>query len=267
MPIRPVGVALTLLACASVAAAADVTDEYSYEDIAAGRDIHEGVYAKLSGGEFDEFRLQLGVAPGIDRVQVSSSINGAAYPGPALKETDRAYNDPALPTQIALTWILGDFDEPDQGWYYSLGLEFTQRQYLVLYGVGSESSELDLNALALHIGMGYAWYLDPRWRVEIEPFVAAGLMWTELDLFDVSETTPLPANKRSDGPLIEAGLRTALVWHPQATQEWHIGAALDYRAGYAQTHYKNSGPGGDVESEYRLWWYGFGASLFYGQRF
>ena len=45
-------------------------------------------------------------------------------------------------------------------------------------------------------------------------------------------------------------------------------AALDWRTGYAQTIYNaEDATLGNIRGEVRLWWYGFGGSLFYGQKF
>lgn len=261
-------VVASLLACAVGCAAAevdDVTMTYSYEEVAAGKDIHEGIYGSHGAGEFDEWRLHLGVSPGIDRIQLKTTINGNAYPGPASVETDRVISDPALSPQIGLVWVLGDYERGDEGWFSTLGFEFTRREYKILYGLGAESVPLNLNAVTVHFGMGYGWYLGSRLRYEFEPFVNAGMMWTELDLIDMS--IPAPEIRVSGGPQIEAGIRNALIWHPARTQEWHLGAALDYRTGYAQTIFETSGTAGDIRSEVRFWWYGFGGSLFYGHKF
>ncbi len=266
MPIRRV--AASLFACAIGCAAAEVDDvtlTYSYEEVAAGRDIDEGIYGSHGSGEFDEWRLHLGLSPGIDRVQLKTTINGNAYPGPASVETDRVISDPALPPQIGLVWVLGDYERGDEGWFSTLGLEFTRREYKILYGLGAESVPLNLNALTVHFGMGYAWYLGSRLRYELEPFVSAGMMWSELDLIDLS--IPAPEIRLSGGPQFEAGVRNALIWHPARTQAWHLGASLDYRTGYAQTIFHDSGTAGDIRSEVRFWWYGFGGSLFFGQKF
>ena len=266
MPIRRV--AASLFACAIGCAAAEVDDvtlTCSYEEVAAGRDIDEGIYGSHGSGEFDEWRLHLGLSPGIDRVQLKTTINGNAYPGPASVETDRVISDPALPPQIGLVWVLGDYERGDEGWFSTLGLEFTRREYKILYGLGAESVPLNLNALTVHFGMGYAWYLGSRLRYELEPFVSAGMMWSELDLIDLS--IPAPEIRLSGGPQFEAGVRNALIWHPARTQAWHLGASLDYRTGYAQTIFHDSGTAGDIRSEVRFWWYGFGGSLFFGQKF
>lgn len=270
----PARVVATLLACAGALAAGDavpetdidVTRSYSYDEIAEGRDIHEGIYGSHGDGEFDEWRIHLGVSPGLDRVQIKSNINGNPYPGPAFVETDRVVNDPALPPQIGLVWVLGDYERRDGGWFYTLGLEYTRRDYQILYGIGADSVPLRLNAVAAHLGMGHAWYLHPRLRVEVEPFAAVGMMWNELDLIDLS--IPAPEKVWNGGPLIEGGIRSAVVWHPARTQSWHLGAALDWRTGYAQTIYNaEDATLGNIRGEVRLWWYGFGGSLFYGQKF
>ncbi len=267
MPHRPIRVVASLLACIAMAAAADddVTLGYSYEDIAAGRDIHEGIYGSHGSGEFDEWRLHLGIAPGIDRIQLRTSINGDPYPGPGVVETDRVINDPALAPQIGVEWVLGDYERGDQGWFSTFGLEYTRRDYKILYGLGASSIPLRLNALTAQFGMGYGWYLSNQFRYELEPFVSGGMMWTDLDLIDLS--IPAPVVKVSGGPVVEGCLRNALIWHPGNTQGWHLGAALDYRVGYAQTIYNDTGAAGDVRSEVRFWWYGFGTSVFYGAKF
>jgi hypothetical protein len=263
---RQVRAVATLIACAAVLGAADdMISTYTFEEVADGRDIHEGIYGGHGDGEFDEWRLHLGVAPGLDRIQLKSTINGSAYPGPPSVETDKVINNPALSPQIGLEWVLGDYDRGDQGWFYSMGVEYTRREYKVLYALGTASVPLKLNAVAVQFGMGYAYYLTSSLRYEFEPFATVGLMWNELDLIDLS--IPAPTTRMSAGPLVEAGLRNALIWHPGGTQSWHLGAALDYRTGYAQTIYNESGAAGDVRSEVRLWWYGFGGSLFYGQKF
>ncbi len=264
MPIRRV--VASLLACAVGLVAAevdDVTMTYTYEETAAGRDIHEGIYGSHGAGEFDEWRLHLGLAPAIDRVQLKTNINGNPYPGPGAVETDLVVS--ALSPQIGLVWVLGDYEGGDHGWFSTLGFEFTRREYKILYGLGVASVPLDLNSLTAHFGMGYAWYLGSRLRYEFEPFVNAGMMWTDLDLIDLSTSTP--DIQLSGGPQIEAGIRNALIWHPARTQAWHLGAALDYRTAYAQTMYDGSGEAGDIRSEVRFWWYGFSASLFYGAKF
>lgn len=267
MPTRPVRVVASLLACAVGIAAEvdDVTMTYSYEETAAGRDIHEGIYGSHGNGEFDEWRLHLGVAPGMDRIQLKTSINGNAYPGPAAVETDRLVNDPPMPPQIGLMWVLGDYDSADEGWFNTLGGEFTRRNYKIIYDIGAASVPLNLSALTLHFGMGYAWYLGGRVRYELEPFVNAGMMWTDLDLVDM--TIPAPEVKVSGGPVIEGGLRNALIWHPGSSQSWHLGGALDYRTGYAQTIYNSEDAAGAVRSEVRFYWYGICGSIFYGHKF
>ena len=266
MPIRRVVASLLVCAAGLVAAEVDdVTLTYSYEEVADGRDIHEGIYGSHGAGEFDEWRLHLGLAPAIDLVQLKSTVNGQAYPGPGFVETDLVVSDPAMASQLGLIWVLGDYESGDEGWFSTLGVEFTQRNYRILYGIGSASVPLSLNSMAVHFGMGYGRYLGSRLRYEFEPFVNAGLMWTELDLIDL--TIPAPELRVSGGPQIEAGLRNALIWHPAATQTWHLGAALDYRIGYAQTIFHDSSTSGDIRSEARFWWNGFGGSLFYGHKF
>ena len=266
MPNRPVHVVASLLACvAGLVAADDVTQTYSYEEIAAGRDIHEGIYGSHGSGEFDEWRLHLGVAPGLDRIQLKTTINGDPYPGPGIPETDRVVNKPAMPPQIGLVWVLGDYERGDEGWFSTFGVEYTRREYKILYGLGTATVPLNLDSLTVNIGMGYAWYLGSRLRYEFQPFVNAGIMWTELDLINLTDR--VPELRISSGPVIEGGLRNALIWHPARTQAWHIGGALDYRTGYAQTIFRNSGPEGDIRSEARFYWYGFCASLFYGAKF
>lgn len=267
MPLRrPVRAAVMLIACAVAAGAAeDITSEYTYEEVAGGRDIHEGIYGSTGDGEFDEWRLHLGTAPNLDRVQIKNKLNGAAYPGDPYVETDKVVSEPSYSPQIGLQWVLGDYDRADEGWFYTLGLEYTYRQYRILYALGTNSSELPFHSLSARVGMGYGWYLTPRFRFEFEPFVALGIMWNELDLIDLA--VPRPENRSSNGPIIEGGVRTSLIWHPAATQAWHLGAALDYRSGYAQTTFADSGDFGTVTGEMRLWWYGFGGAVFYGAKF
>lgn len=262
---RLVSAAVTLFAAASACGAADITSGYSFEEVADGRDIHEGIYGSASDGEFDEWRLHLGTAPNLDRIQLKSKLNGAPYPGDPAIETDKVVSEPTFSPQIGLQWVLGDYERADQGWFYTLGLEYTFRQYRILYALGTNSSELTLHTLAARLGMGYGWYLSERFRFEFEPFVSAGVMWNELDLLDLS--VPQPENRSSTGPVIEGGARASLLWHPAATQTWHLGAAVDYRSGYAQTTFHDSGDAGTLDSEVRLWWYGIGASVFYGTRF
>ena len=266
MPTRQVRVVASLLACiVGLVAVDDVTMTYSYEEVSAGRDINENIYGSHGSGEFDEWRIRLGFAPGLDLVQLKSSVNGAAYPGPGQVETDQVVNSPAMAPQIGMEWVLGDYEGGDEGWFTTLGLEYTQREYTILYGLGAASVPLKLNSVTISFGMGYGWYLNSRVRYEIEPFINAGMMWTELDLIDLS--VPAPEIQVSGGPVIEGGLRNALIWHPARTQAWHLGAALDYRTGYAQTVYHSSGTAGDVDSEVRLWWHGFCYSVFYGAKF
>jgi hypothetical protein len=267
MPSRQVAAVATVIACtaAALSAADDITLTYTYEETAEGRDIHEGIYGSHGAGEFDEWRLRLGLAPGMDRVQIKTDINGQPYPGPGDVETDKVINDPALPPRIALDWILGDYERGDSGWFASLGIEYTRREYQILYGIGAASPPLNLHALNLRVGMGYAWYLTNRFRYEFEPYLSGGLMWTELDLIDLS--VPAPAIEVSGGPVFETGVRNSLIWHPAKTQAWHLGASVDYVYGYAQTIYESTGSAGDIRSEVRFWWYGLGYSLFYGAKF
>jgi len=268
MRIRTVRVAASLLAIAAGLAAGeadDVTLSYSYEDTAAGRDINEGVYGSHGAGEFDEWRLHLGLAPGFDRIQVASSLNGDPYFGNSLVETDRVLNDPALPPQIGLVWVLGDYEGSQEGWFATLGLEYTKRDYQIIYEIKVLSQELSLQSFTAHLGMGYAWYLGSRFRYEIEPFVNAGIMFTDLDVVDLASSTQ--SMESNSGPVIEGGLRNALIWHPAATQSWHLGFALDYRVGYAQTIYQQTDGTDEWRSEIRFHWYGFGGSLFYGHKF
>lgn len=272
MPHTPPSLSRTLvvlLAGISSAAAADggsdMSLEYTYEEQAAGKDIHEAIYGSHGDGEFDEWRLHLGAAPGLDRIQLKTLLNGQPYPGPGYPETDRVINEPFLAPQIGLTWVLGDYERADQGWFYTLGLEYTRRDYTILYGLGADSAELRLNAVTAGVGMGYAWYLNPHWRFEINPFATMGAMWNELDLIDTQLN--VPNIRRSRGVVVEVGVRNSLIWHPAKTQEWHLGGAVDYRSGYAQTIFHDENPGGKIDSEVRLWWYGFGYSIFYGQKF
>ncbi len=261
MPTCPIRCAASLLACAGVLVAAD---NYSYDDLSKGNDINEGVYGSHGGGEFDEWRLTLGLAPGIDRIRIKTEVDGAAYPGPAAVENDRVYNDPALAPQIGLLWVLGDFQGPDHGWFYTLGLEYTRRDYTIIYELGAESQELTLQALTAQVGMGYAWYMGPSWRYEFEPFVSVGLMWNEMDLIDLASQQP--TTETAPGPVFEGGIRNALIWHP-GSQEWHIGVAVDYRVGYATSSYVANTLNGNVESKVELNWHGFGSALFYGHKF
>lgn len=263
---RQVRVVVTLIACVTAMAAADdVTSEYTFEDVARGRDIHEGIYGSAGDGEFDEWRLHLGTAPNLDRIQLKGKLNGDPYPGDPYVETDRMVSDPAFSPQIGLTWVLGDYERGDQGWFYTLGIEYTYREYQILYALGTNSVPLKLHTFAAQLGMGYGWYLNPRFRVEIEPLLTAGIMWNELDLLDMN--VPAPSVRSSTGPMIEGGLRGSLIWHPAATQAWHLGTSVDYRSGYAQTTFHDTGTFGTLDSEVRLWWYGFGASVFYGAKF
>lgn len=267
MPTCPARICATLLVCAGGLAAvdADVTRDYTWEEMQAGKDIHEDIYNSLSSGEFDEWRFRLGIHPGIDRIQVKSEISGTAYPGPAYAETDKVVNDPAVATAMSLGWILGDFDSATQGWFYGLSLDYVKRTYRILYAIGTGSTDLDLHALGVGMQMGYAWYTGPRVRFEVAPVVGVGIIWNELDL--VSLESGYQQNKLGIGPYVEGGVRGAVVWHPAKTQAWHLGAELDYIAGYGQTMFHDKGPLGTLDSEARLWWLGFGASVFYGHRF
>ena len=272
---RPAPLVATLLVSAGILVAAEdqptppprpeISHDFSYEDMLAGKDISEGVHSGLQSGEFDEWRFHVGWVPGIDRVQVKSTVGGFAYPGPVSVETDKTLNKPVFGTALEAEWIIGDFDNEREGWFYSLGLEYYERRYKILYGIGANSPDLTMTASGVSAGMGYAWYLTPHWRYEIEPKMTLGLVWNQIDLLDLSVFNQ--SNKLGTGPYIELGLRQALVWHPANTQQWHIGASLDYRAGYAQTSYRTQTAAGDTNSEVRLWWAGFGASLFYGRRF
>lgn len=263
---RQVRVVATLIACVTALAAMDdVTSEYTFEEVAQGRDIHEGIYGNTGDGEFDEWRLHLGTAQNLDRIQLKSKLNGDPYPGDPSTETDRVVSNPTFSPQIGLIWVLGDYERGDQGWFYTLGLEYTYREYQILYALGTNSVPLKLHTVAAQLGMGYAWYLTSRLRYEFEPFLTLGVMWSELDLLDLS--IPAPEKRSSAGPVIECGIRNALIWHPAATQAWHLGAAVDYRSGYAQTTFADTGEFGTINSEVRMWWYGFGASVFYGAKF
>lgn len=268
MPIRLVRVTATLLVCAAglvAGEADDVTLSYSYEDVADGRDIKEGIYGSQGAGEFDEWRLHLGVAPGLDRVEVKTSLNGQTYFGESKIEVDRILNDPPLPPQIGLMWVLGDFEGGDHGWFSTLGLEYTHRQYQIIYEIKVLSPPLNMDSLTVHFGMGYAWYLSSRVRYEFEPFINGGMMWTQMDLVDLASLAP--TIKVNGGPVIEGGLRNALIWHPGNSQGWHFGASLDYRAGYAQTIYDETNGTDNIRSEIRMKWAGFGGSVFYGAKF
>jgi len=264
MTTRPVRIVASLLACSAGLVAVD-NATYSYDELAAGRDIHDDIYSKHGGGEFDEWRIHLGYAPAIDRAQLKSTVKGQAYPGNGYAETDKVVSSPALSPQIGLEWVLGDYEGGDYGWFATLGLEYTRRNYRILYGLGTASVPLRMDVVTAKIGMGYGWYLNDSLRYEFEPFVDAGMMWTELDLIDLS--LPAPTVRVSGGPTIEGGLRNALIWHPGRTQSWHLGVTLDYRAGYAQTIFHTSGPDGDVDSEVRFWWYGFCSSVLVGAKF
>ncbi len=266
MPTRQARVVASLLACiAGLVAVDDVTMTYSYDEVAAGRDIKEGIYASHGSGEFDEWRLRFGLAPGIDRVRLKSTVNGLPHPGPSAVENDGVVNSPAMAPLIGVAWVLGDYDRGDEGWFATLGVEYTRRRYTIRYGLGVASVPLKLSAATISVGMGYGCYLSSRLRYEVEPFINAGMMWSELDLVDLS--IPAPEVRVSGGPVIEGGLRNALIWHPARTQAWHLGAALDYRYGYAQTAYRDSGTYGDINSEAQFWWYGFSYSVFYGMKF
>ena len=273
MPVRLDRIVAAMVACVGVLAAVDQPDprereighDYTYEDIAAGKDIHEGVYHGLSGGEFDEWRIRLGTLPALDRVQVKSTVAGAAYPGPVSVETDKTISKPPFAVDIQIEWILGDFDKTKEGWFYSLGFEYYERDYKILYAVGASSPALHLFSTGVSVGMGYARYVTPHLRYEIEPMMTAGLVWNQIDLIDLAQANQ--DNKLGTGPYIEGCLRQSLVWHPGKTQGWHVGVSLDYRGGYAQTSYRTQTSLGDLNSEVRLWWVGFGGSIFYGRRF
>ena len=266
MPTHPVRVVASLLACSvGLFAADDVTMEYTYDELAAGQDIHEGLYGSQGSGEFDEWRIHLGVSPSIDRVQVKSNSNGQAYPGPKFVETDKVINDPIMPRQIGLTWVMGDYASANEGWFVTLGLEYTWRTYSILYANGTDSSNLKVNSLAMHFGLGYAWYINPNLRYEIEPFVSPGMLWTTLEVRDpASEDVGLEAQ---GGAMFEAGLRNALIWHPAHTQAWHLGLSIDYRTGYGQVIYNDNTIAGPVHNEARFFWYGLCGALFYGHKF
>lgn len=263
--------ALLLVVCATGLAAAenDASRDYTWEELQAGRDIKEGIYNRLSGGEFDEWRLRIGLHPGLDRIQIKNKIAGIAYPGPAYVETDRVVNDPGLPMDARLSWILGDFDAEDQGWFYGLGLDYVGRNYRVLYGVGTGSTDLALYTAGVNLQMGYAWYLGSRVRLELAPTMGFGLMWNQIDAVNLQ--TGYQENRLGAGGYFELGGRAALVWHPARTQAWHLGLELDYTGGYGQTSFntKDNSTGTElaIDSEVRLWWVGFGAGLFYGRRF
>ncbi|MDW8373276.1 MAG: hypothetical protein RMM29_06475 [Planctomycetota bacterium] len=258
---------------AAIGWTADLTDRYTAEELAAGKDISEHIYGSHGAGEFDEWRVHLGFAPGIDRIEVKAEVNGRPYPGPARIESDDVINEPAMPPRLGVEWLLGDFDDPRQGWFVTLGLEFTMREYLLVYGIGATTRPLDLYAATASVGMGYAWYWGPTWRWELQGFLNGGMMWTQLEVVDLTSRRPQLAI--DNGPQVEAGSRFAAVWHPSYTQAWHVGALVDYRVGYAQTIYHN-----DVEiveqgvpetrtmrGEFRFRWHGFGYGIFFGHRF
>ena len=271
MPVCPARNCALLLVCATGLTAVDndASRDFTWEELQAGRDIKEGIYNRLSGGEFDEWRLHLGVHPGLDRIQLKNQVAGIAYPGPAYVETDRVVNDPALPMVASFAWILGDFDAEDQGWFYGMGLDYVNRNYRVLYGVGTASADLAVHSLGLGLQMGYAWYLNPRVRFEAAPTLGFGLMWNQIDSVDLQ--TGFQKNQLGAGGYLEGGGRAALVWHPARTQAWHLGFEVTYTAGYGQTsfHTKDNSTGIEtsIDSEVRLWWAGFGGALFYGHRF
>lgn len=272
MPVCPArNCALLLVACATGLAAADndASRDYTWEELRAGRDIQEGIYNRLTGGEFDEWRLRLGVHPGLDRIQIKNNISGIGYPGPAFVETDKIVNDPALPMDVNLGWILGDFDAEDQGWFYGLGLGYVSRNYRILYGIGTASTDLALQSIGVDIQMGYAWYLNPRLRVELAATLGYGLMWNQIDLVELP--SGFQKNQLGSGGYLEGGGRAALVWHPARTQAWHLGLEVNYLTGYGQVAFHTEDSTGgiitNVDSEARLWWVGFGVGVFYGHRF
>lgn len=258
----------TLLACAAGIAAAEglgTQPKYTWDELQSGRDINEGIYHSLVGSEFDEWRVYVGAAPSLDRIQVKGEINDAAYPGPVPVETDRVVSNPEIATYASLTWVLGDFDRADRGWYYGLGFEYTRRAFQILYGIGTISPTLQMSQFGTSLQIGYMWYVHPRWRLELASRFAAGATYVQFDTVELENGF---ADLRSKvGPYIEGGGRAAVAWHPTGTQSWNIGTALDYRSGYAQAIYKNSGPLGDNRTEMRMWWYGFSASVFYSHRF
>lgn len=266
MPSRQVAAVATVIACTGVLAALDdVTLTYSPDEIADGRDIDEGIYGSHGSGEFDEWRLRLGWGPGMDRIKLKQEINGAPYPGPSRIEEDHVANDPVVAPTIGLQWVLGDYDSADQGWFSSIAIEYARRDYTIIYTFGAESVPLTLQAVTVYAGMGYGWYLNSRLRYELEPFVGAGMMWAELDLVDLDQG--IPAVQASGGPVVEGGLRNALIWHPARTQGWHVGASLDYRMGYAQTNFDDEGAIGTLRSEAQFYWAGLGAMFFVGGKF
>jgi len=260
-------IAASLLVCAAALAAADGlgTEAYTWDELQAGKDIHEGIYNSLAGGEFDEWRLGITLSPTIDRIQVKGDVNGAPYPGPAGTETDRAYSVRDLGRGLSLTWVLGDFDRSDQGWYYGLGLDYSSRTYHILYAVGTESERLTAHLLGASFEYGYMWYLDPHWRLELGARVAGGPMWNQMDMVEM--TSGFSDTPFAQGVWIEGGGRAAIAWHPTGTKAWNIGLGMDYRHGYGQVFHDVEGPLGDMRTEVRMWWYGFGYSLFYGHRF
>lgn len=260
-------IAATLLACAAGLVAADDLGgtTYSWDELQRGKDIHEDIYNSLSGGEFDEWRLGITMAPVLDRIQLKSDINGQPYPGPVAVETDRAFNDPFMAPGLSLAWVLGDFDREDQGWYYAFGLDYTRRQYHILYAIGTESNLLTSHQMGVSFEAGYMWYVHPNWRVELAPRLAGGLMWNQVDSIDMN--SGLSATPFSQGYYIEAGGRAALAWHPSGSKAWHIGLGMDYRSGYGQVIFNDEGALGTTRTEARMWWYGFGYSLYYGHRF
>jgi hypothetical protein len=268
MPFRSARIVASLAVCVGLLAAVDevpLEHKYSYDDLAAGRDIHEGVYGGTTSGEFDEWRLNLGLAPGVDVIQVKNKLNGVPSPGPSFVESDKVINSPALATNAQIQWVLGDFDRADRGWFYTIGLDYVLRSYTIRYANQTNSPQLDLHAIGLHLGIGHAWYLSPSLRYELEPFVGGGAFITELDA--VSTQTGNAKVSTTLGSVAEAGVRQSIVWHPGDTQTWHVGASFDYRTGYAQTTFHDKGPIGNYDTEVRLWWWGIGTSIFYGCRF
>lgn len=265
MPVRSARIAASLLACIAGASAADLAGDYSWEDLQAGRDIHEGIYNQLSSGEFDEWRLGFTLAPAIDRVQVKGQINDLAYPGPVAVETDRVVNRPAMAPGLDCTWVLGDFDAPDHGWYYGLGFNYQQRAYRILYAIGTESPELRVHQFGVSLEVGYMWYLSRNLRFEFAPRLAGGAMLSQFDTVELDQG--FSELRQSLGAWIEGGGRAALAWHPAGTQAWHIGFETNYRSGYGQANFRNDGALGETRTESRLWWYGFGYALYYGRRF
>lgn len=249
----------------SAIAATSAVPETTYEDLVAGRDIYESIYGGYNTFEFDEWRLHLGLAPGLDRVRLRGDFNAAPYPGPRLVESDRVRNDPALPPRLGISWVLGDFVLPDRGWFYTVGLEYTQRDFVILYDNGADSPQLRSDAVALRMGYGFAWYLATHLRYELEAYAAPSLVWSEVDTPDPSTLAPVKPTGTGFG--IDGGIRQALVVHPQGGQSWHLGLALDYEVGYARTTFDTSGPGGVIALTSEYMYNGFGYSAFFGHRF